>query len=120
MPRFYFDLLLGSHSNIDPEGHEIGSLLAAEIEALRSAGELARDQLFNWQSLTSEDVRVEVRDEHRQSVLTVKVSIRVDRAERLRGVHSDCGGRVSIDPDPVLCGPPAARLPSRAPPGGPD
>jgi hypothetical protein len=105
MPRFYFDLLLGSHSNIDLEGHEIGSLRAAEIEALRSAGELARDQLFNLQSLTSEDVRVEVRDEYRQPVLTVTVSIRVDRAERLRGVHSDCGDRVTIGPNPALCGP---------------
>jgi hypothetical protein len=83
MPRFYFDLLLGSYSNVDPEGHEIESLLAAEIEALRSAGELARDQLLKLQCPSAEDVRVEVRDEHRQLVLTVTVSIRVDRTERM-------------------------------------
>ncbi|WP_372441267.1 DUF6894 family protein [Microvirga arvi] len=78
MPRFYFDLILGSNSNLDPEAYELESLLAAEIEALRSAGELARDQLLKLQS-PPEDVRVEVRDEHRQRVLTVTVSIRVER-----------------------------------------
>ena len=83
MPRFYFDLLLGSYVHVDPDGHEIQSLLAAETEVLRSAGELARDQLLKQHSPTPEDIRVEVRDEHRQPVVTVTVSIRVDRAGRM-------------------------------------
>ena len=83
MPRFYLDLFLGSASNLDEEGHEIGSLLAAEIEALRTAGELARDRLFIMREAVPEDIRVEVRNELRQPVLTVTVSIRVDRAGRM-------------------------------------
>ncbi|WP_372441228.1 DUF6894 family protein [Microvirga arvi] len=79
MPRFYFDVFLGSCSNVDPEGHEIESLLAAEIEALRSAGELARDQLLQLQSPSPADVRIEVRDEHRQPVLAVTAAIRINR-----------------------------------------
>ena len=80
MPRFYFDIFFGSDAQRDADGHEIESLLAAEIEALCTAGELARDQLRKFQSPTPEDVRVEVRDEHQRPVLTVTVSIRVERA----------------------------------------
>ena len=78
MPRFYFDVSIGSASSHDEAGYEIDSLHAAEIEARRSAGELTRDRLLRAQSATSEDIRVEVKDEHRQHVLTVTVSIRVD------------------------------------------
>ncbi|MGO4523654.1 hypothetical protein AB4097_02185 [Microvirga sp. 2MCAF35] len=80
MPRFYLDLFLGSQSNLDEEGHEIGSLRAAEIEALRTAGELAKDRTFMMREADAEDIRIEVKDEHRQPVLTVTLSIRVDRA----------------------------------------
>ncbi|EIM29451.1 hypothetical protein MicloDRAFT_00019290 [Microvirga lotononidis] len=80
MPRFYLDLFLGSQSNLDEEGHEIGSLRAVEIEALRTAGELARDRLFTMREANAEDIRVEVKDEHRRPILTVTISIRVDRS----------------------------------------
>ena len=80
MPRFYFDLFVGSASNCDEAGHEIGSLEAAEIEARRSAGELARKRLLTVQSGTSEDIRIEVKDLLRKPVLTVSVSIQVERA----------------------------------------
>ena len=78
MPRFYFDLSLGASSSRDEAGYEIDSLHAAEIEARRSAGELTQDRLLQLQSATSEDIRVEVKDEQRQPVLTVTVSIQVD------------------------------------------
>ena len=78
MPRFYFDVSIGSASSHDEAGYEIDSLHAAEIEARRSAVELTRDRLVRSQSATSEDIRVEVKDEHRQPVLTVTVSIQVD------------------------------------------
>ena len=78
MPRFYFDLSLGGFTNRDEVGHEIDSLDVAEIEARRSAGELTRDRLLEVQSAPSEALRVEVKDEHRQPVLTVTVSIQVD------------------------------------------
>lgn len=80
MPRFYFDIVLGTVSSRDEAGHEIDSLQAAEIEALRTAGELARDQLFDLQNAIPGAIRVEVRDKHRQPVLTVTVSIQVERA----------------------------------------
>jgi hypothetical protein len=80
MPRFYFDLFLGAFTNSDEVGSEIDSLHVAETEAKRSVGELTRDRLFQSQSATSEDIRVEVKDEHRQPVLTVTVSIQVERA----------------------------------------
>ena len=78
MPRFYFDLSIGSAFSHDEVGYEVDSLHAAGIEAMRSAGQLTQDRLFQLQRATSEDIRVEVRDEHRQPVLTVTVSIQVD------------------------------------------
>ena len=80
MPRFYFDLLLGSDFSRDEVGYEIDSLHAAEIEAMRTAAELTRDRLLKMQSATPDDIRIEVTDEHRQPVLTVTVSIQVERA----------------------------------------
>jgi hypothetical protein len=80
MPRFYFNLILGAFTNRDEVGYEIDSLHAVEIEARRSAGELTRDRLLQLQSAASEDIRVEVKDEHRQPVLTVTVSTQVERA----------------------------------------
>ncbi|WP_262272424.1 DUF6894 family protein [Microvirga yunnanensis] len=79
MPRFHFDLFMGTHGNLDEEGHEVVSLRAAELQALRSAGELARDRLLMGQEINSEDIRVEVRNEHRWPVLAVTISIRVER-----------------------------------------
>jgi hypothetical protein len=70
MPRFYFDLSLDAFTNRDEVGSEVDSLHAAELEARRTMGELARDRLFLWQGATSEDIRVEVKDEQRQAVLT--------------------------------------------------
>ena len=80
MPRFYFDLFVGSASNSDVASYEIDSLEAAEIEARRSAGELARERLLTVQSGISEDIRIEVKDLLRQPVLTVTVSIQVEPA----------------------------------------
>ena len=80
MPRFYFDLSLGALTNRDEVGYEIDSLHTAEIEALRTAGELTRDRLLKMQSATPDDIRIEVTDEPRQPVLTVTVSIQVERA----------------------------------------
>ena len=78
MPRFYFDLFLGSHSNIDEEGHKLVRLRTAEFEAIRTAGELARDRLFTLRDAIPE----EVRNERRWPVLTVTVSTRVDQADK--------------------------------------
>ena len=80
MPRFYFDLLLGSDFNRDEVGYEIDSLRAAEIEVVRTAADLTRDRLLKMQSAAPDDIRIEMSDEHRQPVVTVTVSVRVERA----------------------------------------
>jgi uncharacterized protein DUF6894 len=80
MPRFYFDLFLGSDFNRDAVGSNVGSLRAAEIEVMRTAADLTRDRLLKMQSAASDDIRIEVTDEHRQPVLTVTVSVQVERA----------------------------------------
>ena len=93
MPRFYFDLLLGSDFNRDEVGYEIDSLRAAEIEAVRTAADLTRDRLLKMQSATPDGVRIEVTDEHRQPVLTVMVSIEVERAGPM---PPTCQGRACL------------------------
>jgi hypothetical protein len=80
MPRFYFDFSMGASTNRDEVGSEVDSLHMAEIEALRPVGELTRDRLILWQGATSEDIRVEVKDEQRQPGFTVTMSIQVERA----------------------------------------
>jgi len=80
MPRFYFDLFLGSDFNRDEIGSEIGSLRAAEIELMRVAADLTRDRLLKMESAAPDDIRIEVTDEHRQPILTVTVSVQVERA----------------------------------------
>ena len=83
MQRFYFDVFVGPDANLDADGHEIGSLQAAEIAARRTAGEIARDRLLKLQDAAPESIRVEVKNEHRQRVLTVTVSLRVEQVEPL-------------------------------------
>jgi hypothetical protein len=78
MPRFYFDVTLGSVSHADEEGIEVDSLSEAEVEARRTVGEMAQDRLLTVPNAAPENIRVEVKDEHRQPVLTVTVSIQVE------------------------------------------
>jgi hypothetical protein len=79
MQRFYFDIFIGPDANLDADGHEIGNLRAAEIAAKRTAGELARDQLLKLHDAAPKGIRVEVKNEHRQHVLTVTVSLQIDQ-----------------------------------------
>jgi len=76
MPRFYFDTREGSKFIPDDEGLEFPNLDAAEREAAEAAAEIGRDRL---PSGDTRDVTVEVRNEHGQRVLTVRVSIEIDR-----------------------------------------
>jgi hypothetical protein len=80
MPRFYFDLFLGSDFNRDEVGSEVGSHRAAEIELLRIVADLMRDRLLRMQSATPDDIRIKMTNENRQPVLTVTVSVQVERA----------------------------------------
>ncbi len=59
-------------------GLEFDSLDAAELEAACTAAEIGRDLLPKGDA---REVTVEVANEHHQRVLTIKVSIEVDRVE---------------------------------------
>ena len=78
MPRFYFDVREGVKFISDEKGLEFDSLEAAEREAATAAAEIGRDHLPKGDS---REVTVEVSNEHRQRVLTVKVSMDIDQVE---------------------------------------
>jgi hypothetical protein len=65
MPRFYFDVREGSR-------------FAPEHEAACTAAEIGRDRLPKG---NAREITVEVNNEHHQRVLTVTVSMEVDRVE---------------------------------------
>jgi hypothetical protein len=78
MPQFYFDVRDGTSFAPDEEGLEFDSLEAAEREAATAAAEIGRDRLPTGDA---REITVEVRNEHRQRVLTIKVSMEIDRVE---------------------------------------
>jgi hypothetical protein len=78
MPRFYFDIREGTRFIPDETGLEFDSLDAAEQEAASAAAEIERDQLPKGDTRA---VTVELRNEHRQRMLTVTVSMEVERVD---------------------------------------
>jgi len=78
MSRYYFDVREGTLFAPDEEGLEFESLDAAEYEAACTAAEIGRDRL---PGRDAREITLEVSNEHRQRVLTVTVSIRIDRVE---------------------------------------
>jgi hypothetical protein len=76
MPRFYFDVGEGARFIPDDEGLEFDSLDRAEREAALAAAEIGRDRLPKGDA---RDITIEVRNEHRQRVLTVTVALHIDR-----------------------------------------
>jgi hypothetical protein len=78
MPRFYFDVREGTTFVPDEEGMEFESLDAAEREAAETAAEIGRDRLPKGDA---REVTIQVRNEHRQRVLTVTASLEVHRVD---------------------------------------
>jgi hypothetical protein len=78
MRRYYFDVREGALFTPDEEGLEFASLDAAERMAAEAAAEIGRDRLPKGES---REITVEVSNEHRQRVLTIKVSMEVDRVD---------------------------------------
>ncbi len=76
MPRFYFDVREGASFIPDDEGLEFASLDEAEREAATTAAEIGRDRLPKGDA---RDVTEELRNEHRQRVLTVMVTMDIHR-----------------------------------------
>jgi hypothetical protein len=80
MPRFYFDLREGTRFVSDEGGIEFDSLDAAEHHAAQTAAEIGRDKLPSGHAC---ETIVEVRNEHKQRVITVAVSMRIQRVSPL-------------------------------------
>ncbi len=78
MPRFYFDVREGARFIPDEQGLEFASLDAAEQEAATTAAEIGRDRLPTGDA---REITVEVRNEHRQRVLTATVSLEIHRVD---------------------------------------
>lgn len=76
MPRFYFDVREGASFTPDNGGLEFDGLDGAERAAAELAADLGRDRLPKGETRA---VTVELADEHRQRVLTVRVSMEIDR-----------------------------------------
>jgi hypothetical protein len=76
MPRCYFDVREGRLFVEDQDGLEFPDLDAVEQEAIQAAASMGKDRLPRGDT---RDVTVEVRNERRQRVLTVKVSLEIDR-----------------------------------------
>ena len=76
MSRYYFDVREGAHFTPDDMGLEFDDLDGAEHEAACAAAEIGRDRLPKGDV---REVTVEVKNEHRQRVLTVTVSLEIHR-----------------------------------------
>lgn len=76
MPRFYCDVREGDKFTPDELGLEFTSLDVAEHQAARAAAAIGRERLPQDDS---REVTVEVKNEHHQRVLTIKVPMEVDR-----------------------------------------
>ena len=76
MPRFYFDVREGARLVPDDGGLEFPDFDAAEREAAEAAASISRDLLPRGDT---REVTIEVRNEHLQRVLTVTVSMHLER-----------------------------------------
>lgn len=76
MPRFYFDVREGRQFEVDEDGLEFPDLDRAEQEAIEAAASIGKDRLPRGDT---RDVTVEVRNERRQRVVTVRIELHIDR-----------------------------------------
>ncbi|WP_371826909.1 hypothetical protein [Microvirga sp. VF16] len=95
MPLFYFDVQLGPSCLPDHTGLDLETVAAADHEATRSALEIARHQLLKAEV---PHVRVTVRNERRQHMLTASVSMRVDREVSHPELRPRRGSSTILDP----------------------
>ena len=78
MSRYYFDMREGARFVPDAIGLEFDSLDAAEHEAVCAAAEIGRDRLPKGDA---REITVEVRNEHRQRVLTATASLEIHQVD---------------------------------------
>jgi hypothetical protein len=78
MSRYYFDMREGARFVSDAVGLEFDSLDAAERAAAETAAEIGRELLPKG---NDREITVEVRNEHRQRVLTATSSLEIHRVD---------------------------------------
>jgi hypothetical protein len=78
VPLFNFDVREGTRFIPDKTGLEFDSLDAAEHEAASAAAEMGWDRLPKGDA---REITVELKNEHRQRVLTVTVSMEIHRVD---------------------------------------
>jgi hypothetical protein len=76
MPRYHFDVREGRLFVEDQDGLEFPDLETAEQEAIQAAASIGKERLPRGDT---RDVTVEVRNERRQRVVTVRVELHIDR-----------------------------------------
>ena len=76
MPRFYFDVREGQLFVEDRDGLEFPYIDTAEQEAIQAAASIGKERLPRGDT---RDVTVEVRNERRQRIVTVRVELHIDR-----------------------------------------
>jgi hypothetical protein len=75
MPRFYFDVTVGSRVSPDPEGLELRNLQAARKETLATLGSNAKDELPGGDR---REIIISIRDESSKPVLIATLSMRIE------------------------------------------
>jgi hypothetical protein len=78
MPKYYFDIREKGRFVPDEEGTDLPDFEAAEREAAELAASIGRDRL---PSSEGRAIIVEVRNQHRQRVMTVTVTLDIVRVK---------------------------------------
>jgi hypothetical protein len=78
MPRYYFDIREGLRFRPDGAGAEFEDLGTAKSHAVHLAGEIAKDMPL---APSNHVVIVEVCNEHKERVVTVTVSLWIERTQ---------------------------------------
>ena len=76
MPRYFFDVTDSGKVSVDMEGVEFDSLEDARGEALRTLGEIAKDELPDGDH---RQFSIEIREGDGAPVLSASLSLRVQR-----------------------------------------
>lgn len=78
MPRYYFDLRDKAGTALDEEGIYLRDIEAAQDEAARSLGGMARDAVTTVDGSGAEQMEIEVRDES-GPVMSVRFAFEISR-----------------------------------------
>ncbi|NBJ13931.1 DUF6894 family protein [Microvirga arsenatis] len=76
MPHYYFDIYLGPNFLPDEDGQDCENLDVAEMEATSTAFDLGLSHMLNRDV---RDIRIAVKDDDRQQMLNIVISMKSER-----------------------------------------